>query len=130
MRRHVKTYVLVVAVLIVAAALGFFSADAQQNGAPMQAPGVNNFTQNFLAQHEIGRRFHIDPADLPPPKSGPIVHNGPLIIPYSGRCRRYPRASRRYRLRLGSSSETSPRSAQRRRPGGRTKRRLPHTIAR
>ena len=103
MRRHVKTYVLVVAVLIVAAALGFFSADAQQNGAPMQAPGVNNFTQNFLAQHEIGRRFHIDPADLPPPKSGPIVHNGPLIIPYSGRCRRYPRASRRYRLRLGSS---------------------------
>ena len=39
MRRHLKTYVLVVAVLIVAAALGFFSADAQQNGLAYVAVG-------------------------------------------------------------------------------------------
>jgi len=72
MTRHSKTYVLIVPVLIVTA-LSFFSADAQQNGAPGQAPSVNSLTQNFLAQHEIGRRFHIDPSDLPPPKTGPIV---------------------------------------------------------
>ena len=83
MRRHLKTYVLVVAVLIAAAALGFFSVDAQQNGARGQAPGVNSLTQNFLAQHEIGRRFHIDPADLPPPKTGPIVTDRSPIVPYS-----------------------------------------------
>ena len=133
MRRHLKTYVLVVAVLI-AAALGFFSVDAQQNGARGQAPGVNSLTQNFLAQHEIGRRFHIDPADLPPPKTGPIVTNRSLIVPYSGQVPQVPpgftatpfaiglvnprrllvlpngdvlvaeqSASRRHRLRLGSS---------------------------
>ena len=90
MRRHLKTYVLVVAVLIVAAALGFFSADAQQNGARGQAPGVNSLTQNFLAQHEIGRRFHIDPADLPPPKTGPIVTDRSLIVPYSGQVPQVP----------------------------------------
>jgi glucose/arabinose dehydrogenase len=81
--------VLVAAVLIVTA-LGFFSADAQQNGARGQAPGVNSLTQNFLAQHEIGRRFQIDPADLPPPKTGPIVTDRPLIVPYSGQVPQVP----------------------------------------
>ena len=89
MKRHLKIYVLVVPVLIVTA-LGFFSADAQQNGAPGQAPGVNSLTQNFLAQHEIGRRFHIEPADLPPPKSGPIVTDRSLIVPYNGQVPQVP----------------------------------------
>ena len=40
--------------------------------------------RNFAAEHEIGRRYHIDPADLPAPKTGPIVTDRPLIIPYSG----------------------------------------------
>ena len=31
--------------------------------------------QNFLAEHEIGRRYQIDPGNLPPPKSGAIVTN-------------------------------------------------------
>ena len=83
MGRHVKTYALVVAVLI-GAVLGFFSADAQQNATRGQAPSVSSLTQNFLAQHEIGRRFHIDSTDLPPPKTGPIVTDRPLIVPYSG----------------------------------------------
>jgi len=83
MRRHLN-YVVVVAVLIVAADLGFFSVDAGQNGVRGQAPLANSLTQNFLVQHEIGRRFHIDPADLPPPKTGAIVTDRPLIVPYSG----------------------------------------------
>src|SRR5215471_15814841 len=81
MGRHVGIHVLAVAVLI-GAALGFFPADAQQKGAPGQT--IDNLTQNFLAQHEIGRRFHIDPGDLPPPKTGPMVTDRPLIVPYSG----------------------------------------------
>jgi glucose/arabinose dehydrogenase len=40
--------------------------------------------KNFQAEHEIGRRFHFDPADLPPPKTGPVVTDTSLIIPYSG----------------------------------------------
>ena len=47
-------------------------------------------TQNFLAQHEIGRRFHIDPSDLPPPKTGPIVTDRSLIVPYSGQVPQVP----------------------------------------
>src|SRR5215467_6783776 len=82
MKRHLKIYISVAASLIVTA--GFFSADAQQNGAPRQAPGVNSLTQNFLVQHEIGRRFHVEPSDLPPPKTGPIVTDRSLIVPYDG----------------------------------------------
>src|SRR6516162_10232592 len=88
MKRHVKTYVLVA--VLIGAALGFFPADAQQNGASGQTPSVDNLTQNFLAQHEIGWRFRIDPADLPPPKAGPIVTDRPLIVPYSGQVPQVP----------------------------------------
>src|SRR6516165_2066951 len=88
MRRHLNIYVFAAASLIVAT--GFFSADAQQNGAPKQASRVDNLTQNFLAQHEIGRRFHIDSTDLPPPKTGPIVTDRPLIVPYSGQVPQVP----------------------------------------
>jgi glucose/arabinose dehydrogenase len=89
MRKHLKISVLVVAIPIVTA-LGFFSADTQQNGARGQASGVNSLTQNFLAEHEIGRRFHFDPADLPPPKTGAIVTDRSLIVPYSGQVPQVP----------------------------------------
>src|SRR5215831_14843784 len=88
MKRHLKIYISVAASLIVTA--GFFSADAQQNGAPRQAPGVNSLTQNFLVQHEIGRRFHVEPSDLPPPKTGPIVTDRSLIVPYNGQVPQVP----------------------------------------
>ena len=39
--------------------------------------------QNFLAEHEIGRRYQVDPDSLPPPKSGSIVTNRPLTLPYT-----------------------------------------------
>jgi glucose/arabinose dehydrogenase len=69
----------------------FVAADAQQSGARGQtANGEDSLRQNFLAQHEIGRRFHIDPADLPAPKTGPIVTNRPLIVPYSGQVPQVP----------------------------------------
>ncbi len=61
------------------------AVNAQQNGTRGEAPSNSgNLTQNFLAQHEIGRRFQIDPGELPAPKAGPIVTNRSLIVPYSG----------------------------------------------
>jgi glucose/arabinose dehydrogenase len=45
---------------------------------------TDDLKQNFTAEHEIGRHFHFDPADLPPPKHGSIVTNRSLILPYSG----------------------------------------------
>ena len=42
----------------------------------------NSAAQNFAIEHEIGHRFHIDPANLPAPKSGPIVTNRSLTIPF------------------------------------------------
>jgi glucose/arabinose dehydrogenase len=38
--------------------------------------------QTFAIEHEIGRRFHIDPNDLPAPKTGPIVTDRSLTIPF------------------------------------------------
>jgi glucose/arabinose dehydrogenase len=58
-------------------------AGAQQAAAPSPASGAKDeLSQNFLAEHEIGRRFHIDPSDLPTPKTGPIVTDRSLVVPY------------------------------------------------
>src|SRR5215510_6594741 len=46
--------------------------------------------QNFLAEHEIGRRYQLDPGNLPAPKSGAIVTNRPLILPYTGQVLQVP----------------------------------------
>jgi glucose/arabinose dehydrogenase len=67
------------------------AADAQQNEAPAQAASTQDeLAQNFLIQHEIGHRFRIDPTDLPGPKTGPIVTNRSLIVPYSGQVPQVP----------------------------------------
>ncbi len=60
-----------------------------QHAAAPPSPGAadksqNPAAQNFLVEHEIGHRFHFDPNDLPPPKTGPIVTDRSLIVPYSG----------------------------------------------
>jgi len=46
--------------------------------------------QNFLAEHEIGRRYQFDPDHLPPPKSSSIVTNRPLTLPYTGQIPQVP----------------------------------------
>jgi len=58
-------------VAAVAGALLLSTAAAQRS--PASAPGATTgdpLAQNFLAEHEIGRRFQIDPADLPSRKPG------------------------------------------------------------
>ena len=80
----------VVAALITIA-FQFHPVYAQQNDARVQTPNVkDSLSQNFLAQHEIGRRFQFDPAELPPPKTGSIVTNRPLTTPYSGQVPQVP----------------------------------------
>ena len=58
---------------------------AARADTPQEPPAsIDELAQNFAAEHEIGRRFHVNPADLPPPKTGPVVTNRPLILPYNG----------------------------------------------
>ena len=71
----------------VAVGLTFTSVVAQRS--PAHEP-ESELARNFAAEHEIGRRFHIDPSDLPAPKSGPIVTDRSLIIPYSGQTLQVP----------------------------------------
>src|SRR5215468_9793034 len=72
--------------LAVFASLGLVlsSIGAEKAAAPQDKAAADPAAQNFAVEHEIGRRFHIDPNDLPAPKTGPIVTNRVLIIPYSG----------------------------------------------
>src|SRR5947208_6299429 len=68
-----------------AAVLALSPASAQQQPVPGQGPVTKEeLAQNFQAEHEIGHRFHIDPNDLPSPKTGLIVTNRSLTVPYSG----------------------------------------------
>jgi glucose/arabinose dehydrogenase len=74
-----------------AAVMALSPAIAQQQGAPRQSAATKEeLAQNFQAEHEIGRRFHIDPNDLPAPKTGPIVTNRSLVVPYNGQALEVP----------------------------------------
>jgi glucose/arabinose dehydrogenase len=53
----------------------------------MQRPRAADETTlraNFAAEHEIGRRFRIDPASLPSPGLERSVRNGPRAVSYAG----------------------------------------------
>ncbi len=61
------------------------SASAQQSTATGQGSDIKDeLALNFAAEHEIGRRYHFDPNDLPPPKTGPIVADRSMIVPFNG----------------------------------------------
>ena len=68
------------------------AARAETNAQDAKRTGAHdeNAKQNFQNEHEIGRRYHFDAADLPPPKSGPIVSNRVLIVPYAGQAPQVP----------------------------------------
>jgi glucose/arabinose dehydrogenase len=59
---------------------------AQQKGAES-----DRLKENFLIEHEIGHRYQISPDHLPAPKSGPVVTNRSLTIPFSGQTLQVPR---------------------------------------
>jgi glucose/arabinose dehydrogenase len=70
---------------LAAAALALSSAVADHAAAPK-----DELAQNFAAEHEIGRRFRVDPNDLPAPKTPPVVTNRSLIVPYGGQTLQVP----------------------------------------
>ena len=76
MASHLLTALLTLALVFCA-----LPALAQPPAAPLTPDALKD---NFLAEHEIGRRFSIDPAQLPAPKSSPIVTNRPLTLPVEG----------------------------------------------
>jgi glucose/arabinose dehydrogenase len=77
--------------IVTAGSFVFGAADAQQSEARGQATSLaDNLHQNFIAQQEIGRRFHIDPANLPAPKTSSIVTNRSLVVPYNGQVPQVP----------------------------------------
>ena len=76
--------------LIVGSSVVFRRACAAETIACAEPNANDDQASNFLIQHEIGRRFHIDPADLPAPKTGPIVTNRSLTVPYSGQTLQVP----------------------------------------
>jgi glucose/arabinose dehydrogenase len=73
---------LVLAVAAGTLMLSYLAIERRAISASEPAP-ADMLAQNFQAQHEIGRRFHIDPADLPAPKTGPIVTNRSLTVPFT-----------------------------------------------
>ena len=76
---------LIVWVILAAAGVALASAAEQHEAALGRGSDTKDeLAQNFQAEHEIGRRFHFDPADLPPPKTGPIVTDRSLIVSYDG----------------------------------------------
>ena len=70
---------------LAAGALALLAVGAQHNVARGQASASKDeLAQNFAAEHEIGRRFRVDPNDLPAPKTPPIVTNRSLTVPFDG----------------------------------------------
>src|SRR5499433_1641875 len=76
---------------------------AQPKAAP---PAKDALKENFIAEHEIGRRFSIDPAQLPAPKSAPIVTNRSLTLPAEGHVPQVPAG---FKATLFASGLTNPR---------------------
>jgi glucose/arabinose dehydrogenase len=65
-----------------------WAQEAQKGTAKVSANEA--FDPASLADQQLGRRFMVKPDDLPPPRTGPMVANGPLTIPYQGQTPRVP----------------------------------------
>src|SRR5215831_17328413 len=75
---------------LVAAVLALVALGGGGPAAGQGSVSKDELAQNFQAEHEIGRRFHIDPNDLPAPKTGPIVTNRSLTVPFNGQTLQVP----------------------------------------
>ncbi len=49
---------------------------------PKNNPPGDPLAENFAIEHEIGHKFRFDPNSLPAPKTGPIVTDRSLIVPF------------------------------------------------
>ena len=81
------------AVLAAVTAVGVLVMSVVAQRVAQSAPDTNTaemLAQNFKAEHEIGKQYRIDPAELPPPKTSPIVTNRVLSIPFNGQTLQVP----------------------------------------
>lgn len=81
----------IMAVLVAGAVLVSYAAIQQRAMSATEAPATDTLAQNFQAEHEIGRRFHIDPGELPAPKTGTIATNRSLTLPLNGQTLEVPK---------------------------------------
>src|SRR5215469_16289739 len=83
-----------IALAALAAGVVVLASGAGQHQAALgQGQGSDTkdeLAQKFAAEHEIGRRFHVDPNDLPVPKTPPIVTNRSLTVPFNGQSLQVP----------------------------------------
>src|SRR5215472_14968283 len=94
---------LLTSLITLSIALYALPALAQQHVAPAAQDALK---ENFIAEHEIGRRFSIDPAHLPAPKSSPIVTNRSLTLPLEGHVPQVPAG---FKATLFASGLANPR---------------------
>src|SRR5262245_55895597 len=81
---------LIVLAAFVAGTLALSPAVAEKSESGRNSDAKDELAQNFRAEHEIGRRFRVDPNDLPAPKTGPIVTDRSLLVPYNGQALQVP----------------------------------------
>src|SRR5687768_120888 len=82
MEPWMRTFAVSAAVLAIASA-SMVSAVAQGRTESPKASSPKE-TADPHADQEIGKRFNVSPESLPAPKSGPVVSNAPLVLPYEG----------------------------------------------
>src|SRR5262249_14227995 len=94
--------------LTLSIALCALPALAQPKAAPASkaTPAQDALKENFIAEHELGRRFSLDPAHLPAPKSSPIVTNRSLTLPSEGHVPQVPAG---FKATLFASGLANPR---------------------
>src|ERR1044071_584206 len=83
MRRESSPWL--VGVAAAAAAIVAFPLIAAETipGSAQDKSPADPAAQNFAVEHEVGHRYRIDPNELPAPKTGPIVTNRVLTVPFS-----------------------------------------------
>jgi hypothetical protein len=90
MEPWMRKFAVSAAVLAIASA-STWSAVAQGKTESPQASSPREVAgRDPLADQEIGKRFNVSPESLPAPKSGPVVSNAPLVLPYEGQTPRVP----------------------------------------
>jgi len=78
-------------VLAAAGALAISVTAVGQGAKPAGTAAADALAQNFQAEHEIGRKFRIDPNELPKPKTSAVVTNRSLTLPFNGQTLQVPK---------------------------------------
>ena len=90
--KNSSSHFVIVTTAVVVIGLALAPAWAQRKDTP-QPSTEKPADPALLPDQELGRRFMVKAEDLPPPRTGPVVSNRSLIIPYQGQT---PRVAERF----------------------------------